>query len=157
MYTKQPIEPHQTHDTQLVLRPPVTPSQLVQDPQEKRHGFRRLRTRTSQGSRQSETIIISCECGSKETSNVFQCHSCNGWQHAQCYAYDGPDDIRMPPERKCYTCLMGKASDHPLDEARTVTRTRQVIYCIQVRGLTSSTQIARTLGERRQAKFGDEN
>jgi hypothetical protein len=157
MYPKQPIEPHQTHDTQLVSRLPATPSQLVQNPQEKRHGLGHLRTRNSQSSRVSESMIVSCECGTNETRNVFQCHSCNGWQHAECYAYDGPNDIRMPSERICYTCQLGNASDHQLDEVRTVTRTRQVIYCIQVRGLTSSSQIAKTLGKRRQAEFGSKN
>ncbi|KAF2449445.1 DNA-binding protein [Karstenula rhodostoma CBS 690.94] len=142
----QPLEPHQMHDTQLVPRPPSTPSQPAQGLPKEHQELGHPRTRTSQRSRPSESIIISCECGSKETSNVVQCHSCNGWQHAQCYAYDGVDDVRMSRERMCYTCLLGNATSHQLNKVKTLTRTRQVIHCIQVRGLTSSNQITKTLG-----------
>ncbi|KAJ4359772.1 uncharacterized protein N0V89_000328 [Didymosphaeria variabile] len=149
----RPIEQHQMHDTQLVLRTTATPSQLdlsavtTRNLQGERHDSERPRVTRSQGSKMSESMTISCECGTKETENVVQCRGCNGWQHAQCYAYNGPDDISMPAERMCYTCLLSNASGDHLDKAKELTRIRQVIHCIQARGLTSLTQISKTLGE----------
>ncbi|KAL5435653.1 hypothetical protein PMIN07_012190 [Paraphaeosphaeria minitans] len=142
----QPPEPHQTRDTQLVPQAPTAPSQPTQSPPKDHREFGNTRTRTSRGSRSSESVIIKCECGSKETSNVVRCYGCNDWQHAQCYAYDGPGDISMSTERMCYTCLLGNASSSQLDEVKTLTRTRQVIHCIRVRGMTSSSQITGILG-----------
>ncbi|KAL1594455.1 hypothetical protein SLS60_010215 [Paraconiothyrium brasiliense] len=101
----RPIEPHQMHDTQLVPRPPAMPSQLdpstdtARNLQGKRHNYDHPRATTTQGSRISESMTISCECGTKETENMIKCSGCNGWQHAQCYAYNGSDDISMPAER----------------------------------------------------------
>ncbi|KAL5377804.1 hypothetical protein DPSP01_009582 [Paraphaeosphaeria sporulosa] len=142
----QLLEPRQTHDTQLVPRSPTIPSQPTQSSPKEHRKSGHTRARTSQGFRSSESVTISCECGSKETSNVVRCHGCNGWQHAQCYAYDGLNDMRMPTERMCYTCLLGDASNSQFTEVKTLTRTRQVIHCIRVRGMTSSIQITNILG-----------
>lgn len=118
------------HDTQLVRRSPSAPLQWE------------LPVPTTQ-----TLSLVSCECGTKETDNVIQCHMCHGWQHAQCYAYGGPGDTRLPTEHRCYTCVLGSDSGEHLGQAKKLARSRQLIHCIQVRGLKATSQIAKAMGK----------
>ncbi|EXJ54587.1 hypothetical protein A1O7_09928 [Cladophialophora yegresii CBS 114405] len=58
---------------------------------------------------------ISCECGSpKQDKEMLYCEVCDGWQHRECYGYDGTSPTAIAAdERFCYTCLLsgGKPED----------------------------------------------
>lgn len=101
----------------------------------------------------TESGTISCECGTGETNETIQCHVCQNWQHAQCYAYQGQHDAKLTAEHMCYTCLLGNTASKHLDEVVNLTRARQMIHCVQVRSMTSPAKIAKTLGKQRKFKW----
>ena len=145
---------YRTNDTQLVRRPTNDCSQMMVPatapsvPQENHGDATPAPTSISQAPQSPESVTISCECGIKEDGNTIQCSVCRNWQHLQCYAYEAADALKLQGKHSCYTCLTKETAGEYGDRISRLARTRQVIHCIRMRGLTSSAEIAKTLGKR---------
>ncbi|KAK6503935.1 DNA binding protein [Arthrobotrys conoides] len=80
---------------------------------------------------QADDHQIRCECGGEaESMDSIQCDLCDKWQHCECYGFVGDSDPRIGSKHVCYTCLLGENEPLLLQEMKSFTIARRIIWCL---------------------------